>query len=67
MSLRESRNVFPGRNDMKWLRAIGIGVAKGIITALVFLVIALADYEFGTLGTLGIIGILAVLFIWSII
>lgn len=46
---------------MKWLRAIGIGVAKGIITALVFLVIALADYEFGTLG------ILAVLFIWSII
>lgn len=49
---------------MKWLRAIGIGVAKGIITALVFLVIALADCEFGTLGTLGI---LAVLFIWSII
>ena len=52
---------------MKWIRAIGIGVAKGIITALEFLVIALADYEFGTLGTLGILGILAVLFIWSII
>lgn len=49
---------------MKWLRAIGIGVAKLIITALVLLVIALADYEFGTLGTLGI---LAVLFIWFII
>lgn len=46
---------------MKWLRAIGIGVAKGIIAALVFFVIALADYKFGTLG------ILAVLLIWFII
>lgn len=46
---------------MKWLRAIGIGVAKGIIAAIVFLVLALADYKFGALG------ILAVLLIWFII
>lgn len=61
MSLRESRNVFPGRNDMKWLRAIGIWVAKGIIIALVFLVIALVDYKFGTLGTLAVLLILFII------
>lgn len=61
MSLRESRNVFPGRNDMKWLRAIGIWVAKGIIIALVFLVIALVDYKFRTLGTLAVLLILFII------
>lgn len=44
---------------MKWLRAIGIWVAKGIIIALVFLVIALVDYKFGTLAVLLILFIIA--------
>lgn len=46
---------------MKWLRAIGIWVAKGIIIALVFLVIALVDYKFGTLGTLAVLLILFII------